>query len=237
MKIKKLLSLLAFPCLFLALLVLAFALRRQLLTLFSSPQAMREWIRLTGVVAPLVFVAVQAFQVVFFFVPGEIPQVAGGYMFGLWLGTALSIAGITLGAIFNFMIARALGIPFVNALFSPEKVQRARRIANSPKARLSFFLFFLIPGIPKDILCYVAGLSIMKLPVFLLFSTLGRIPGIVGSALIGDAAADRRWILAGTILFVAFVLFVIGFLLRERIQRLLEALSRRRPRMQDKRKR
>jgi uncharacterized membrane protein YdjX (TVP38/TMEM64 family) len=68
----------------------------------------------------------------------------------------------------------------------------------------------------------------MKLHIFLLFSTLGRIPGILGSALMGDAAADRRWILAGTILFVAAVLFVLGFLFRERIQRVLERLPRRR---------
>lgn len=228
MRSRRILSLIAFPCLFVALFVLAFVLRRQLLELFRSPEALREWIRDTGVIAPLVFVAVQTFQVVFFFIPGEIPQVAGGYLFGLWQGTLLSLAGITLGAIFNFMISRALGVPFVYALFSRQKVERARGIANSSKARLSFFLFFLIPGIPKDILCYVAGLSVMKLHVFLLFSTLGRIPGIVGSALIGTAAADRRWILAGTIFFVAVVLFVIGFLFRERIQGLLENLGRRR---------
>ncbi|UCF97843.1 MAG: TVP38/TMEM64 family protein [Spirochaetaceae bacterium] len=227
MRIKKLLSLLAFPCLFLALLVLTFVLRRQLFELFSSPQALREWIRATGVVAPLVFVAVQAFQVVFFFIPGEIPQVAGGYAFGLWMGTVLSVTGITLGATFNFVIARILGVPFVNALFTPQKVEQARKIATSPKARLSFFLFFLIPGIPKDILCYVAGLSIMKLHFFLLYSTLGRIPGIIGSALIGNAAADRRWILAGTVFFIAAALFVLGFLLRERIQHLLEGIGRR----------
>jgi uncharacterized membrane protein YdjX (TVP38/TMEM64 family) len=218
---------LAFPLLFILLLVLTVVFWSELWTLFSSPQTLREWIRSTGVIAPLVFVLVQAFQVVFFFVPGEIPQVAGGYMFGLWTGTLLSLAGITLGAAFNFVISRLLGVPFVGVLFSAEKVERARRIATSPKVRLSFFLFFLIPGIPKDILCYVAGLSVMKLHIFLLFSTLGRIPGIMGSALIGDAAADRRWILAGTIFFVAAVLFVLGFLFRDRIQRLLEGLGRR----------
>jgi uncharacterized membrane protein YdjX (TVP38/TMEM64 family) len=218
---------LAFPLLFLVLLVLTVVFWSDLWTLFSSPHALREWIRGTGVIAPLVFVAVQAFQVVFFFIPGEIPQVAGGYMFGLWIGTFLSLVGITLGATFNFMISRLLGVPFVGVLFSTERVKRARRITDSSKAKLSFFLFFLIPGIPKDILCYVAGLSALKLHTFLIFSTLGRIPGIIGSALIGDAAADRRWILAGTIFFIAVVLFVFGFLFRDRIQRLLEKMGRR----------
>jgi uncharacterized membrane protein YdjX (TVP38/TMEM64 family) len=228
MTIRKALYMIAFPLLFFLLLVLTVVFWGELWTLFSSPETLREWIRNTGVIAPLVFVAVQAFQVIFFFIPGEIPQVAGGYMFGLWTGTLLSLVGITLGATFNFVISRLLGVPFVNVLFSREKVERARRITRSPKVRLSFFLFFLIPGIPKDILCYVAGLSVMRLYFFLLFSTLGRLPGILGSALIGDAAADRRWILAGTIFFIAVVLFIFGFLFRERIQRLLEELGRRR---------
>jgi uncharacterized membrane protein YdjX (TVP38/TMEM64 family) len=228
MKASKVLSLVAFPALFAALLAFALLFRRQLLELFGSPQSLREWIRATGVVAPLVFVAVQALQVVVFFLPGEIPQVVGGYLFGLWLGTLLSLVGITLGATFNFSISRALGLPFVNALFKRESVERVRAIANSPRARLSFFLFFLIPGIPKDVLCYVGGLSALRLPVFLGFSTLGRLPGIIGSALIGDAAAERRWILAGTILFGAAVLFVIGFVFRDKIHALLERLAGRR---------
>ncbi len=228
MKARKIISRLAFPAIFLVLLIVTLLLRKQLVELFSSPQSLREWIRSTGVAAPLVFVAVQAFQVVVFFIPGEIPQVAGGYLFGLWQGTLLSILGITLGAIFNFFVSRLLGVPFVRSLFKIENVERTRRIVESPKAKLSFFLFFLIPGIPKDILCYAAGLSAMRLGTFLVFSTLGRLPGIIGSALIGDAAADRRWILAGTLFFVATVLFVAGFLLRARIQMFLERLSRRR---------
>ena len=227
MLIRRALYVIAFPLLFLVLLVLTVVFWSELWALFRSPEALREWIRSTGVIAPVAFVAVQAFQVVFFFIPGEIPQVAGGYMFGIWMGTVLSLIGITLGATFNFTISRLLGVPFVRVLFATEKVSRARRITRSPKARLSFFLFFLIPGIPKDILCYVAGLSSLKLSIFLLFSTLGRIPGIIGSALMGDAAADRRWILAGTIFFIAVALFVFGFIFRDRIHRLLEGLGRR----------
>ena len=56
---------------------------------------------------------------------------------------------------------------------------------------------------------------------------MGRTPGIIGSALIGDAAADSRWILAGTIFFLATGLFVLGFVFREKIQLLLEQIGRR----------
>ena len=73
-------------------------------------------------------------------------------------------------------------------------------------ARIAFFLLFLIPGIPKDILCYAAGITPMGFPYFAAVSTLGRLPGIAGSALIGSAAASRRWVLAGIVAGAALVL-------------------------------
>jgi uncharacterized membrane protein YdjX (TVP38/TMEM64 family) len=228
MKARRILSLAAFPAVFAAILAVGIVFRREIWGLFTSSQQLRDWIASAGVGAPLVFIGVQALQVVVFFIPGEIPQIAGGFLFGIWRGTLLSLAGITLGASFNFMMARLLGVPFVRALFPRKNVERVRRIADSGRARLTFFLFFLIPGIPKDVLCYAAGLSSLSLGAFLIFSGLGRLPGILGSALMGEAAASRRWLLAGGLLLLAVILFVAGFLLRDRIQGLLARLSRRR---------
>jgi uncharacterized membrane protein YdjX (TVP38/TMEM64 family) len=228
MRARKILSLVAFPSLVVALIVIAVVFRRQLWDVFSTTDRLRLWIASAGAAAPVVFVGIQALQVVLFFIPGEIPQVAGGYLFGLWKGTLLSSAGIALGSTFSFAMARILGVPFVHTLFEREKVEKLRRIIQPPRARLSFFLLFLIPGIPKDILCYAAGISSIRLFVFLPFSTIGRLPGIIGSALMGEAAADRRWILAGMVLTAAVGLFVVGFLFRERIQAFLERFSRSR---------
>jgi len=228
MKARRILSLAAFPVVFAAILAIGIVFRRQIWELFTSSQRLRDWIASAGVGAPLLFVGVQALQVVVFFIPGEIPQIAGGFLFGIWRGSLLSLAGITLGATFNFMMARLLGVPFVRALFPGKNVERVRRIADSGRARLTFFLFFLIPGIPKDILCYAAGLSSLSLGTFLLYSSLGRLPGILGSALMGEAAAGQRWLLAGGLMLLAVVLFVVGFLLRDRIERLLSRLSSRR---------
>jgi hypothetical protein len=43
----------------------------------------------------------------------------------------------------------------------------------------------------------------------------------------GDAAAEGRWLLAGGVFVLAFVLFLLGFLFRPRIEALLERLARR----------
>jgi len=94
-------------------------------------------------------------------------------------------------------------------------------------ARIVFFLLFLIPGIPKDFLCYVAGLTPMRLGYFLAVSMLGRIPGIVGSSVIGSAAASERWVLTGIISGGAVLLFAAGLILRPRLQAMIDRVARR----------
>jgi len=225
---RRILALAGFPLLLAAIAVPVVVWRRELWELFSSTEGLRTWVASTGALAPLVFVAIQALQVVVFVIPGEIPQIAGGYLFGPWLGSLLSIAGILAGSTIDFFLARFAGTPFVRALFPADQVDRLGRLLGTRGARVAFFLLFLIPGIPKDILCYVAGLSPMRFLFFAGASTLGRLPGIVGSAFIGDAAAARRWPLVIGLGVGAVVLFVAGWLLRERIQRWIEALAERR---------
>lgn len=228
--VRRILALAGFPLLFAAIAVPVVIWRRELWQLFSSTAGLREWVASTGALAPLAFVAVQALQVVVFVIPGEVPQIAGGYLFGPWLGTLLSLGGILVGSAIDFFLARLAGKPFVRALFPGDQVDRIGRLLDTRGARVAFFLLFLVPGIPKDILCYVAGLSPMRFPFFAGSSTLGRLPGIVGSAIIGDAAAARRWPLVIGLGAAAVALFAAGWLLREPVQRWIEKVAgRRRP--------
>lgn len=201
---------------------LVIAFRDQIWSVFSSPARIEAVVDSWGLWGPLVFVALQFVQVVIFVIPGEIPQIAGGYLFGLFPGTAFSVLGILLGSSFNFLLARILGVPFVRALFGERRLRSFDRIAHSPRAQIGFFLLFVIPGIPKDILCYVAGLSPFRFVAFTAISTLGRLPGIVGSAAMGDAAASKEWVLALVLLGLAVVLFLLGMTFRRRIHLFIE---------------
>ena len=176
-------------------------------------------------VAPLAFIAVQVVQVVIFIIPGEVPQIASGYLFGIAGGLALTSLGIAIGSGLAFLASRLLGIDFLRAILRREQLDRMREVAASPRATITFFLFFLIPGIPKDILCYVAGLSRMRFIVFIVISTVGRLPGIVGSVVMGDAAAGERWLFAGVVMALAVVLFGAGVLFRKQITALLERFA------------
>lgn len=202
--------------------ILFLVFRREIWGVFSSPERIEQAVNSWGLWAPLAFVLVQFIQVVVFVIPGEIPQIAGGYLFGLAPATIYSITGILLGSSFNFMLARLFGVPFVRTLFKEGRIRSFDGITHSPRAQIAFFLLFVIPGIPKDVLCYIAGLSPLRFGVFLLISTIGRIPGILGSAAMGSAAASREWLFALLLMLFSAVLFVLGLVFREKIHGVIE---------------
>ena len=218
-------ALAAYPLLFAAMLAVILLYGEQIWTIATRPEELRQWMGGFGVTAPLVFMAVQALQIVVFVIPGEVPQIAGGYLFGIAGGLALTVAGSALGSAIAFVASRFLGIEFLRAILRGEQLERLQRMASSPRATITFFLFFLIPGIPKDVLCYVAGLSRMRLSLFLVIATVGRLPGIVGSVVMGDAAAEQRWLFAGIVMAIALVLFGTGVWFRARLLAFLERFA------------
>ncbi|MGA2641765.1 MAG: TVP38/TMEM64 family protein [Spirochaetia bacterium] len=192
---------------------------------FSSREGLRDWVHEFGPRAPLVYVAAQAFQIVAFAIPGEPVQIAGGMLFGSVEGSMLAVAGTVLGASVGFVLARLLGRPFVASFVSPERMKGIEVLLSSRRARSIIFLLFLIPGIPKDVLCYVCGVSPISFSFFIAASTLARLPALVGSAIIGDAAAANKWALVVTMSAAALVLFAAGLVLRPRIQSWIEKRS------------
>lgn len=218
-------ALAAYPLLFGAMLAVILLYREQIWTIATRPEELRQWVDGFGATAPLVFMAVQALQIVVFVIPGEVPQIAGGYLFGIAGGLALTVAGSALGSAIAFLASRFLGIEFLRAILRGEQLERLQRMASSPRATITFFLFFLIPGIPKDVLCYVAGLSRLRLSLFLVIATVGRLPGIVGSVMMGDAAAEQRWLFAGIVMAIALLLFGTGVLFRARLLAFLERFA------------
>ncbi|MFP4483965.1 MAG: TVP38/TMEM64 family protein [Spirochaetaceae bacterium] len=219
---------LVFPLIILGILVGALVFREELTAVFRNPEAVERWIADLGAQARLVFLLVQVFQVVVFVVPGEVVQIAGGYLFGIGEGALWSTAGIAVGATVNYWIGRWSGRAFIERFLSEKATARFTSIATSPRGRLGFFLLFVIPGIPKDVLCYVAGGASMGFWGFLVISTVGRLPGIVGSAVIGGTAAAERWMVSAGVLALAVVLFLAGVAFRRRLEAFVEGVTRRR---------
>ncbi|HET6451613.1 MAG TPA: VTT domain-containing protein [Spirochaetia bacterium] len=222
---RRVAALVVFPLLIVALVVPVLVWHSELWRIFGSVRRIRDWIEGWGAVAPLVFVGVQVVQVVVFAIPGEVVQIAGGYLFGGGVGILLSLGGILLGSTAAFYLSRLLGRPFVAAVVPAAQLERVEKLLESPSSRIVFFLLFLIPGVPKDILCYIAGLTPMGFFFFLGVSIVGRLPGIVGSSMIGGAARSSRWVALGVLSVAAIVLFIAGLILRPRLQALIERVA------------
>ncbi|MFR1723166.1 VTT domain-containing protein [Emergencia timonensis] len=93
---------------------------------------------------------------------------------------------------------------------------------NSKKAYTIVFLIYVIPGLPKDIVSYAAGVSEMKCKPFLILSLIGRIPGMAGSLLIGSLYMKQHYIGMGIIAVLAVVAFIICIIFRKRISKYLD---------------
>lgn len=180
-----------------------------------------------GLLGPLVFIGLQVLQIVIFVIPGEMVQIAGGYIYGPWVGLVYSLIGIALGSSGAFFLGRALGRPFVEALARREIVERFDGAIRRSRGLVALFVLFLLPGVPKDILCYIGGLSAIPFLLFFLVSLSGRLPGLILSLVFGSKLASREWpvviaIAGGTALFL-----ILTYFLRGRLQRWHEWLLKR----------
>jgi uncharacterized membrane protein YdjX (TVP38/TMEM64 family) len=135
-------------------------------------RTLAEW----GMLAPVLFMVLQALQVVVSPIPGEATGFLGGFLFGEWLGFLYSTIGLTAGSVAAFAVGRWLGAHFVRRLVSKETWEKLGFIVEA-EGTILCFIVYLIPGLPKDIVCYLFGISPMPLWVFAVVSCLGRMPG------------------------------------------------------------
>jgi uncharacterized membrane protein YdjX (TVP38/TMEM64 family) len=80
------------------------------------------------------------------------------------------------------------------------------------------FVFFLIPGLPKDYFCYLLGLSPMHIVTFLIISTVGRIPGTLLLTMQGQAIRSEDYRACFVILGLALLSIVLTIIYRDWIE-------------------
>lgn len=167
--------------------------------LFKEPEKIKDIILSYGHYSSLAFIVLQIIQIVFFFIPGEFVQIIGGYIFGSFGGFLYSIIGITIGSILTFGIARLIGrksvekMVFKNDKWLFKKLDQIKK--DNKKLKELVFIMYLIPGIPKDILGYICGVTKLTLKEFLIISVCGRMPALLVSCFFGDKFSKDNMIL------------------------------------------
>jgi uncharacterized membrane protein YdjX (TVP38/TMEM64 family) len=184
--------------------------------IYSSSDKLSKFLQSLGPYSPAVFVLLQVLQVIAAPIPGELTGVAGGYVYGENFGFILSSVGLTLGSWVAFELASILGRPFVERFVSQEVLHKFDFLTTNTGATLCFLLF-LIPGFPKDYLCYLLGLSRMKLSTFLIVSIIGRIPGTYLLTLQGAKFRAEQYYEVVAFAVLSALIMLVAYLYRNRI--------------------
>ncbi len=167
--------------------------------LLTDRTAVQAWVQDCGPWAPLASVLLNAAQVLLAPLPGQTVGVVNGYLYGTWLGTLYSLLGVELGTALALGLARGFGRPLVARLIGQAQLERWDAIAQRQGAAF-FLLVFLLPFLPDDVLCFVAGMSPLSIPYLLLLAAVGRLPGLVVSSWVGANASElplEGWVVLG----------------------------------------
>ena len=193
--------------------------------LYTEKKSVAEFLTSLGYYSPIFFILLQALQVVIAVIPGELTGIVGGYVYGVSFGFIFSTLGLALGSLVAFELAKILGRPFVERFVNQKLVKKFEFLTTDTGATLCFLLF-LIPGFPKDVLCYLLGLSRMKLTTFLVLSTLARTPGTFLLTLQGASIRSQRYHTAGAIAATGVVVIFTAYLYRAQLYQWIKGRSK-----------
>ncbi len=180
---------------------------------FFDYKKLRMFILSFGPFAAVVFILIQALQVVFAPIPGEITGFVGGLIFGNTLGTIYSTIGLLFGSMVAFGISRVLGLRFVEKIVKKDYIDRFNYFVTHKGVNVSFILF-LIPGFPKDSLCYLLGLTHMRVMDFVLINIFGRLPGTLMLTMQGTAVHSEQYRLFFVLFSVSIILTFLLYISR-----------------------
>ncbi|MGG7177700.1 TVP38/TMEM64 family protein [Clostridium paraputrificum] len=213
--------------LILILVLTIYSTRHSLVTFYKiviDGEKLKNYLEGFGVLSWLIFFILQILQVVVFFIPGEVIQAAGGYVFGTFFGTVISFFGIGVGSYILFLITHMYGRNLVEKLVSKDLHNRLEKILDNKKNKLIVLLLYLIPGVPKDSLVMICGLSNLTAREFIFYSMIGRIPALTISSYFGANIASGEHGKAIIISIIALIIILIGVIFKEKIFKTLSKI-------------
>jgi len=190
----------------------------------TDAAALRAKIEATGPLAPAVFVLAQASQVVLAPIPGQVLAFVSGYLFGTAYGTLYSLLGATVGSYVVFRLSRRFGREHVERAIEPELVDQFDAVVKR-RGLLALFAVFLVPGLPDDLICFVAGLTRLRIRDMLVVSFVGRFPGFLVANAAGAQLEAGDQLGAVALVTLLSVLSALGYVWRDELLRRLADAS------------
>jgi uncharacterized membrane protein YdjX (TVP38/TMEM64 family) len=140
---------------------------------FSDRDAVTASMDRTGIWSSLILFILFVLQVFLAFIPGQALMVACGYLYGFWGGFLLSWLSLVAGGEAAFVLARRYGRSFANKWILPDVLARWDKVAEGQGVGF-YTLALVLPLVPNDAMCYVAGLGKISHRRFSVANLLGR---------------------------------------------------------------
>jgi len=190
-----------------------------LIHFFLDKNKLLQFLDSLGPAAFAGFIMSQVIQVVAAPIPGEVTGLLGGFLYGPFLGVVLSTIGLTIGSYIAFALSKKFGRPFVEKIVNKSTMGRFDYLLHHKGAFL-VFLLFLIPGFPKDSLCYILGLGRLSTTKFLIIGGAGRLFGTILLTLGGDYIRHEQYGKFSILVGIALVVVFIAMAYRDKLERL-----------------
>lgn len=197
----------------------------RLYEILHDPHQLKEIICSYGAYSPLAYILIQTAQVIVAPIPGGAIEFIGGYLFGVKAGFFYSMIGLFIGSWMAFSLARIFEKLAVERFVSPRTRKKFDYLVGHEGLILSFLLF-LIPGFPKDALCYLLGLTPMHTGIFLAISIIGRIPGTLMACLQGGKAFEHQYKTFLILLGVSGLVILAFYIYHEEIHHFIKRIKR-----------
>lgn len=163
----------------------------------------------SGFTGVLLLFGLQAAQIFLPILPGEPLEILAGMCFGTIKGTIFVTISAFLTTTIIFFMVKKFGRKFVYEIFSKERIQKienSKLFKNPKKLEYIMIILFMIPGTPKDLLVYIAGLLPINSWRFILISTFARFPSVISSTIAGDTLVEGNWKIGVLIYILTFAM-------------------------------
>lgn len=188
-------------------------------------EGLKKFVSEMGIVGMLILFAIQVIQIVIPFLPGQFIELAVGALYSPIIAITILSLGLVVATIIIYYLGKWIGRPFISLFLSEENEQKYGFLKNSKKMELVFFILFLIPGTPKDVLIFFLPLLNLKLSRFIVLSLLARIPGWILDVYMGHSFFEKNYTLLVIVIILIVLIGIFGYIYKDKIMNYLKKES------------
>ncbi|WP_377888679.1 TVP38/TMEM64 family protein [Alkalihalobacillus sp. R86527] len=177
------------------------------------PSQLRLWISSFGLYAPLIFL-IATIGRPFILFPTSVLSIAGGLVFGPYIGTILAVVGGSTGALLFFLAARKLGLKALPAFLRKRGERLEKGLAEQGFAYV--LLLRLVPFLHFDLVSYVCGVSNVDKKKYYLATLVGMLPGALALNFLGASFLSNNIKSVGIAAIVLLALLLITLYIRKK---------------------